>query len=302
MSYAIDCTNTSKAVSKLLVHGIRDQISHTLLKTLIDLDDLLDVDLLSRRPLSSAPRTASVLRSLMIDRKHFHGNGMSVIIPTLNEEKTLEKTISSLRSQGLPPKEIIVVDCGSQDRSLEIANAFADRVILAESCGRQYQENVGAMGAKGDILLFLHADASVSPTLSESIARTLSDQKVVGGGARLTHVPHRMRYQALCILRDRVSRVFGIYGMGSSFFVRRKVFNDVGGFDQEINEEGVDMSKKLRKYGRLVMLDEIVQTSARRYEQSGFFKTLCVWGFTIALSLLGVHARSIENYLWRIIR
>jgi glycosyltransferase A (GT-A) superfamily protein (DUF2064 family) len=302
MSGAIDCTNTSKAVSKLLVRGIRSQIPHTLLKTLVDLDDLLDADLLSKKPLLNALRTTGVLKSVAIDRMPSQGTGLSVIIPTFKEEKTLEKVIQSLRVQQLQPKEIIVVDCGSQDRSLEIANALADRVIIAESCGRQYQENVGAMGAKGDILLFLHADTSVSPTLLESIASALSDQKVVGGGARLTYVPHKLRYRALCILRDKVSRVLGIYGMGSSFFVRRQIFNDLGGFDQEMNEEGVDMSKRLRKHGRLVMLDEVVQTSARRYEHSGFLKTLCAWGFTIALSILGVHARSIENYIWRIIR
>jgi GT2 family glycosyltransferase len=158
------------------------------------------------------------------------------------------------------------------------------------------------MGAKGDIVLFLHADTLVSPTLLQNIGKTLIDPDVVGGGARLAYVPHRLRYRALCALRDRVSQRLGIFGMGPSFFVRRRLFHDVGGFDKEINEEGVDMSKRLRRHGRLVMLDEIVQASARRYERSGFLKTLCAWGFTVALSFMGIHGSSIEKYIWRVVR
>ena len=302
ISGAIDCTNSSKAVSRLVLRSFSGQLPCTLLEELIDLDDLLDLELLLSKPPMNSPRTVKVLESLKKGRMSSAGTEISVVIPTLNEEGTLERSIRSLRAQLLPPKEIVVVDCGSHDRTLQIANESADRVVIVNRCGRGYQENVGAMGAKGDILLFLHADTLVSPTLLQSIAKSLVDPNVVGGGARLAYVPRRLRYRALCALRDRVSQRLSIFGMGPSFFVRRRLFHDVGGFDEEINEEGVDMSKRLRMHGRLVMLDEVVQTSARRYEHSGFFKTLCAWGFTVALSFLGIHGGSIEKHIWRIVR
>jgi glycosyltransferase A (GT-A) superfamily protein (DUF2064 family) len=302
ISEAIDCTNSSKAVSKLLLRSSSGQIPYALLEELTDLDDLLDLELLLRRPPTSCPRTVKVLASLKKRRTPRVGTEISVIIPTLNEEETLERSIGSLRGQRPPPKEIVVVDCGSHDRTLQIANELADRIVVVNRCGRAHQENVGAMGAKGDVLLFLHADALVSPALLQSISKALVDPDVAGGGARLAYVPRRLRYRAICALRDGVSERLGIFGMGPSFFVRRRLFHEVGGFDQEINEEGVDMSKRLRTHGRLVMLDEVVQTSARRYELCGFFRTLCAWGFTVALSFLGIHGSSVEKYIWRIIR
>lgn len=302
ISDSIDCTNTSKAVSKLVVRAFSDQIPCTLLEELIDLDDLLDLELLLSKPPTRSPRTIRVLKSLEKGRMPSVGTEISVVIPTLNEEGTLERTLRSLRAQRLPAKEILVVDCGSHDRTLKIANELADRVVIVNRRGRAYQENVGAMGAKGDILLFLHADTLVSPTLLQSIANALVEPDVVGGGARLAYVPHRLRYRILCALRDRVSQRLGILGMAPSFFVSRRFFHDVGGFDEGINEEGVDMSKRLRTRGRLVMLEEVVQTSARRYEHSGFFTTLSAWGFTVALSFLGIRGSSIEKYIWRIVR
>jgi len=90
--------------------------------------------------------------------------------------------------------------------------------------------------------------------------------------------------------------------MGSSFFVRRDPFRLLGGFDEGMNEEAVDMCKRLRVLGRHIMLDEVVQTSARRYESSGFIKTVFAWAFTIGLSYFGIRAVPIEKYLWRVVR
>jgi hypothetical protein len=114
--------------------------------------------------------------------------------------------------------------------------------------------------------------------------------------------PERLRYRALCALRDIGSKVLGISGMGSSFFIRRKTFRLLGGFDEEMNEEAVDICKRLRGLGKHIMLDEVVQTSARRYERSGFVRTLLAWAFTIGLSYIGLRAVAVEKYLWRAVR
>jgi GT2 family glycosyltransferase len=90
--------------------------------------------------------------------------------------------------------------------------------------------------------------------------------------------------------------------MGSAFFIRRETFQALGGFDEEMNEEAVDMCKRLRALGRHVMLDETVRSSARRYERAGFTKTLLAWVFTIALTYFGIRAVSIEKYVWSVVR
>jgi len=299
---SIDCTNTSKAVSKLVAKARAADLPFTLLSERADLDDFDDLRRLKNRPRSNYPRTNAMLNTLPSTSSQEAKSVISAIIPTLNEEKTLEATILSVRANQYQ-SEIVVVDGGSSDRTLEIANRLADRVIITSRRGRQYQENVGAKGAKGDTLLFLHADTVVSPTLLQSIITSLQDQDTVAGGAHLMYSsPERFRYKALCVLRDMGSRVLGISGMGSSFFIRRETFWLRGGFDEGMNEEAVDMCKRLRGLGKHVMLDEVVRTSPRRYESCGFIKTVSAWAFTIGLSYFGIRAVPIEKYLWRVVR
>jgi glycosyltransferase A (GT-A) superfamily protein (DUF2064 family) len=299
---SIDCTNTSKAISKLVVRARATKVPFTLLDERADLDDLDDLMLLKNRHPSHYRQTIATLMALPPSLPQEQRNFFSVIIPTLNEENTLERTIRSVRSNSYP-SEIVVVDGGSSDRTLEIANSSADRVIVTAQQGRQHQENLGAKGAKGEVLLFLHADTMVPSTLLRSITSSLQDPSIVAGGAHLMYSsPERLRYRALCALRDIGSKVLGISGMGSSFFIRRKTFRLLGGFDEEMNEEAVDICKRLRGLGKHIMLDEVVQTSARRYERSGFVRTLLAWAFTIGLSYIGLRAVAVEKYLWRAVR
>ncbi len=299
---SIDCTYTSKAVSRLVVKARAAALPFSLLDERIDLDDLHDLELLREQGPDNYRNTSSVLKTLPSISADRTEDGIAVIIPTLDEEKALESTIMSIRGQP-HLSEIVVVDGGSSDRTLELANLLADRVIITSHPGRQHQENVAANGAKGDVLLFLHADTVASPTLLQSIAQSLQDQTVVAGGARLIYSPpERFRYKALGALRDLGSRMLQISGMGSAFFIRRDAFRLLGGFDEEMNEEAVDICKRLRTLGRHVMLDEVVKGSARRYEQNGFATTLLAWIFTIALSYVGIRAVSIEKFVWRIVR
>jgi glycosyltransferase A (GT-A) superfamily protein (DUF2064 family) len=299
---SVDCTSTSKAVSRLVAKARANNVPFTLLDERIDLDDLDDLMLLRNRRPTNYPRTLTILETLPPQCPQDMNSIVSVIIPTLNEEKTLERTIQSVRAN-LYPSEIIVSDGGSGDRTLEIANRLADRVIVTGHRGRQHQENLGAKGAKGDTLLFLHADAVIPPTMLENMMKALQNDEIVAGGAHLMYSsPERFRYRALCVLRDLGSRILGISGMGSSFFIRKETFRLLSGFDEGMNEEAVDMCKRLRALGKHVMLDDVVHTSARRYERLGFFPTVLAWVITISLSYFGVRAVPIEKYLWRVAR
>jgi uncharacterized protein len=299
---SIDCTSSSKAVSKLIVQAKASNLPLTVLDDRVDLDDIDDLKLLRKKTRTSHPRTDTMLRNLPTAISQESESEVSVVIPTLNEEESLEATILPIRAQ-LCSTEIIVIDGGSSDGTLEVANKLADRVIVSRRAGRQHQENLGAMGARGSILLFLHGDARIPPTLLRSIKTSFQNPEVVAGGAHLMYSPpDRFRYRALCAFRDMVSKILGISGMGSSFFVRRDTFWLLGGFDEKMNEEAVDMCKRLRGHGRHVMLDEVVQTSARRYEKTGFMKTVFAWALTVVLSYIGVHAVQIEKHVWRVVR
>jgi uncharacterized protein len=299
---AIDCTSSNKAVSRLIVKARNSNVPVTILDELVDLDDIDDLNLIKSRPLSNHPRTESMIKTLPPVPFQDTGSTISVVIPTLNEEKTLESTIAPIRAQSCRT-EIIVVDGGSEDKTLETANRLADRVIVTNRRGRQHQENVGAMGARGDIILFLHGDTIIPPTFLQSITTSFRDPEKVAGGAHLMYSPpNRFRYKALCAFRDIMSKSLGISGMGSSFFIRRNMFWTLGGFDENMNEEAVDMCKRLRGVGKHIMLKEIVHTSARRYERTGFVKTVFAWALTVTLSYMGIRAVAIEKYVWRVVR
>src|SRR3972149_12066710 len=102
---------------------------------------------------------------------------ISVIIPTLNEQSSLEHTLKSI-GQGV---EIIVVDAGSHDSTIKIATRFTEKIILSEK-GRGAQMDGGAREAKGDVLLFLHADTKLPEGWKNQIAGVLEDDEVIGGG------------------------------------------------------------------------------------------------------------------------
>ena len=103
---------------------------------------------------------------------------LSVVVPTLEEEATLDATLARVRAAGV--HELIVVDGGSRDRTAAVAARHADRVLRAPP-GRATQMNAGAAAASGDVLLFLHADTLLPPDFAEAIARALADPAMIAG-------------------------------------------------------------------------------------------------------------------------
>ena len=107
---------------------------------------------------------------------------ISIIIPTLNEEDFLQRTLRNLTLLSPPPKEILVVDGGSQDNTLKIVKEAGVSLLVAEKSGRSIQMNLGAKAASGDLLCFLHADTIVPDDLTAVIEKTLTDSTIAGGG------------------------------------------------------------------------------------------------------------------------
>jgi len=211
---------------------------------------------------------------------------LSVIVPMLNEERTIADTLTSIRT-GAPNAEIIAVDGGSTDQTLAATRNLADRLVTSPR-GRARQMNAGAATAYGDILAFVHADTKVPGSFERDILRALAEPAVVGGRFDVTLDDPTFFYRLigdLISLRSRLSRT----ATGDqAIFVRREIFADIGGFpDLELCED-LDFARKLKRAGKVACLRSRVTTSARRWQRDGLLKTvLRMWSIR-ALYLLGV--------------
>ena len=218
---------------------------------------------------------------------------ISVIIPTLNEASTIVQTLVRVRQER--ECELIVVDGGSTDRTPELAHLHANRVIVAPR-GRAQQMNAGAREARGEVLLFLHADTRLPARFPQLLDRALNDPRVVGGrfDVRLDADgwPFRM-VEAMMNLRSRLTK---ISTGDQAIFVRRQVFQEVGGYPDLALMEDVEFSRKLKRAGKVACLRERVVTSARRWQREGVFRTIVrMWALRLC-HFLGVPAERLRAF------
>lgn len=216
---------------------------------------------------------------------------LSVIIPTLNEAVRIGETIAHVRSAG--DCEIVVADGGSEDGTLEAAVA-ADRCVTAPR-GRALQMNAGAGVCSGEVLLFLHADCWLEQGFIAAIEKALAEQSVVGGGFRQRIEADGLRYRLLEQGNElRVRSARWIYG-DQGLFVRRDIFERVGGFPQMALMEDLYLSKRLKGEGRLVLVPHRLHVSPRRWEQMGVVRqTLRNWAF-LGLAHCGVSSTTLAR-------
>ncbi len=204
----------------------------------------------------------------------------------LNEERNIARALDAIRA-GAPSAEIIAVDGGSSDGSIAAAQSYADRVLASER-GRARQMNAGAAVSSGDVLAFVHADTIVPQSFASEIAAALSDPRIVGGrfDVRLddSSIPYRL-IGFLISIRSRISRT----GTGDqAIFVRRNVFEKLGGFpDLELCED-LDFSRRLKRAGQVACLRARVTTSARRWRKDGLVRTILRMWTIRALYLIGI--------------
>lgn len=218
---------------------------------------------------------------------------ISVIIPTLNEERTLPAAIDSARAPEVC--EVIVVDGGSGDGTWQVAAALADVVVRAPQ-GRARQMNEGARLARGDVLLFLHADTRLPPGFGRAVTACLADPKVVGGrfDVRLDPATPLLRLTAFLInLRSRWTR---IATGDQAQFVRREVFARLGGFPDQPLMEDVELSRALKRAGRVACLRQRVATSSRRWLRHGPLRTITLMWTLRLLYFCGVSAATLKRW------
>jgi rSAM/selenodomain-associated transferase 2 len=192
---------------------------------------------------------------------------ISVIIPTLREIDTVARAITSTR-QTLDPFEVIVVDAGSDDGTREAARSAGARVILAPG-SRAIAMNAGAGVARGDALLFLHADTTLPAGAGDAVRQAL--RHADGGAFRVRYDDGRPILRTLGDLRLRF--LGPVYG-DQAIFVTRAVYDQIGGYRPLPIMEDYDFALRLRRAGRFLLLPLYVETAARRHRGHGTLSTL----------------------------
>lgn len=193
---------------------------------------------------------------------------LTVVIPTLDEEGVLEGTLSSLAAEGV---EIVVVDGGSRDRTVEIARRHADRVLSTKP-GRGAQLAAGARAASGGTLVFLHADTRLPAGFPALIARALSRPRASWGAFRLRTSPRSPGLDLISFGANLRTRFFALPYGDQAVFARREAYEACGGFPDIPLMEDVALAKRLRQTGGFVLLRARATTSARRWLAEGLLK------------------------------
>ncbi|MBM3346841.1 MAG: glycosyltransferase [Betaproteobacteria bacterium] len=221
---------------------------------------------------------------------------LSVVVPVLNEAALISDVLTSLaalRSRGC---EVIVVDGGSSDGTVELAEAsgLAD-VVLCSARGRAVQMNAGAACARARVLLFLHADTRLPEAAVRSILGALHASAGQGTASAPRALPERWGRFDVCITGNHWllpavawsmnlrSRLSGIATGDQAMFVTRSLFERCGGFPAQALMEDVALSARLRRESAPLCLRDRVCTSGRRWEQNGVLQTiLLMWRLRLA--------------------
>jgi len=193
---------------------------------------------------------------------------ISVIIPACNEAEQLPSTLASLSGQ-TPLHETILVDARSSDGTAKIAQQFGAKVLPADIRQRASQMNAGAQAAAGQILLFLHADTRLAPGALETMARILFNGAIIGGGFARRYDSTSPVLRVTCALAELRTRCFGWFLGDQAMFVRRNVFDALGGFSPWDIFEDLDFSRRMAGMGRVVTLRPGVVSAGRRFDARG---------------------------------
>lgn len=195
---------------------------------------------------------------------------ITVVIPTLNEEKFISRSLDALAGESTP-HEVIVVDGGSRDDTVPVAVQRA--TVLHAPKGRARQMNAGARRGRGEILLFLHADCILEPGGLADIEDLLGRTRAVGGCFRQSIQARGLLFRAIETGANLRARWMPYFYGDSGIFVRRDVFERIGGFPEIPIMEEVGLTRAMRRAGPVQVLPRRILISPRRWEALGTLRT-----------------------------
>jgi rSAM/selenodomain-associated transferase 2 len=205
---------------------------------------------------------------------------VSIVVPTLNEEIRIGATLRAL--QELPgEKEILIADGGSDDRTTDIAAELGIRVVACQR-GRGCQIRTAAAEAKGDVLWFVHGDSRPEAGALEAIGTALRSSSVIGGNFSLVFEGQHYSAGQMTTIYPYL-RCLGLSYGDAGIFIRRSVYDAIGGCRPYPLFEDLDLVQRMKRHGRFVHLDARIFTSARRFTGSRYAS---VWALWITLQVL----------------
>ncbi len=210
---------------------------------------------------------------------------ISVVIPCLNEAAICVPRLTALQPLRRDGHELILVDGGSEDDTKFLAQSLVDRMLCGEP-GRASQMNLGAESATGDVLWFLHLDTALPDEASRQVLQQAFDGPGWGRfDVRLSG--GRSAFRVIERMMNLRSRLTGMVTGDQGMFVRRELFERVGGFPQIALMEDLAISKRLKRLARPACLRSRVVTSSRRWERNGLWRTVALMWFLRSAYRLG---------------
>jgi rSAM/selenodomain-associated transferase 2 len=219
---------------------------------------------------------------------------ISIIIPVLNEETFILKTLKNLRQN--EAIEVIVVDGGSKDNTVQLVQNMGIKIIKLTQASRSLQMNQGALLATGNILLFLHADTILPQGYDELILNGFSNSKIVGGAFKLKIDLSLFSLRLIEILVNWRSQIFSIPYGDQGIFVKTSVFREIGGFTNLPIMEDFEFMQKLNKRGKIIIVSAKVVTSGRRWQKLGVVKTTLINQLIILGYYLGISPQKLVRW------
>jgi rSAM/selenodomain-associated transferase 2 len=221
---------------------------------------------------------------------------LSIIMPVLDEAAMIAEALAALAPYRVRGAEIIVVDGGSRDATVEAARPFADQVLTAPR-GRGSQMNAGAAAAQGGVLVFLHADTRLPPQADGLIVRELDQSSRVWGRFDVTIAGRSRLLRVVAAMMNLRSRLTGIATGDQAMFVTREAFTRAGGFPAIPLMEDIVLSRRLKRIGKPACLAARVTTSGRRWDRDGVVRTIVtMWRLRLAFFLGATPARLARRY------
>jgi rSAM/selenodomain-associated transferase 2 len=245
----------------------------------------LDVALLDELDDVDRPEDMPVWNAAAAAEGDLTASSVSVVMPALNEERRIQASLDSVARARAA--EVIVVDGGSEDRTVEIARAAGARVISCRP-GRALQANAGAAAASGRILLFVHADTLLPWGYDDAARHAMADPRNVAGAFRLRLEADGAPFRLIETNINARSRVLSTPYGDQGLFVRADTFGVLGGFKPMAVMEDFEMVHRLRRLGRICVLNTPATTSARRWQQLGPLRVTVINQVMIAGYALGI--------------
>ena len=207
-------------------------------------------------------------------------NNISVVVPTLNEEKNISNLVSDLYNQTIVLKDIIVVDGGSRDNTLKILAKFKNVKVVKSKPNPALQRNIGADRVSGEIIIFLDADVRLKSNFLENTQRQFSQKNLGLACPYFIPFPGSVTINIIYSFFNFMFYIFQSLspaGAGSCIVVKKNIFAKSAGFNPKFKFEDIELIKRLSKTNKFRMLNLSIKVSDRRFRKYGVWRTFSLY-------------------------